>query len=61
MVSVQHILFNYGVRHMVEDHSDYERGNPQPPLHGLIYCSTKCYGQSLLLFQYHGNVMGVLL
>ena len=36
MVSVQHILFNYGVRHMVEDNSDYERGNLQPPLHGLI-------------------------
>ena len=25
----------YGVRHMVKDHSDSERGNPLPPLHGL--------------------------
>ena len=26
----------YGVRHMVKDHSDSERGNPLPP-HGLIF------------------------
>ena len=26
----------YGVRHMVEDHSDSERGNPLPP-HGLLF------------------------
>ena len=25
----------YGVRHMVKDHSDSERGIPQPP-HGLL-------------------------
>ena len=25
----------YGVRHMVKDHSDSERGNPLPP-HGLL-------------------------
>ena len=25
----------YGVRHMVKNHSDYERGNPLPP-HGLL-------------------------
>ena len=25
----------YGVRHMVKDHSDSKRGNPQPP-HGLL-------------------------
>ena len=41
-----HILFNdaintfylrlYGVRHMVYDHSDSERGNPLPP-HGLVF------------------------
>ena len=26
----------YGVRHMVMDHSDSERGNPLPP-HGLLF------------------------
>ena len=26
----------YGVRHMVNDHSDSERGNPLPP-HGLLF------------------------
>ena len=26
----------YGVRHMVKDHSDSERGNPMP-LHGLLF------------------------
>ena len=26
----------YGVRHMVKDHSDCERGNPLPP-HGLLF------------------------
>ena len=26
----------YGVRHMVTDHSDSERGNPLPP-HGLLF------------------------
>ena len=26
----------YGVRHMVKDHSDSERGNPMPP-HGLLF------------------------
>ena len=26
----------YGVGHMVEDHSDSERGNPLPP-HGLLF------------------------
>ena len=28
-------LLVYGVRHMVKDHSDSERGNPLP-LHGLL-------------------------
>ena len=28
----------YGVRHMVKDHSDSERGNPLPP-HGLLFSS----------------------
>ena len=26
----------YGVRYMVKDHSDFERGNPLPP-HGLLF------------------------
>ena len=26
----------YGVRHIVKDHSDKEKGNPLPPLHGLL-------------------------
>ena len=30
----------YGVRHMVKDHSDIERGNPLPP-HGLLPISSK--------------------
>ena len=28
-------LWLYGVRHMVNDHTDSERGNPLPP-HGLL-------------------------
>ena len=27
----------YGIRHMVEDHSDSERGNLLPPLYGLFF------------------------
>ena len=30
-------LWLYGVGHMVKDHSDSERGNPLPPLHGLCF------------------------
>ena len=30
-------LWLYGVRHMVKDYSDSERGNPLPPLHGLLF------------------------
>ena len=30
----------YGIRHMVKDHSDSERGNPLPP-HGLFLISSK--------------------
>ena len=30
-------LWLYGVRHMVKDHSDSERGNPQPPLQGILF------------------------
>ena len=26
----------YDVRHMVKDHSDSKKGNPQPPLNGLL-------------------------
>ena len=29
-------LWLYGVRHMVKDHSDSEKGNPLPP-HGLLF------------------------
>ena len=29
----------YGVRHMVKDHSDSEKGNPLPP-HGLLFPSS---------------------
>ena len=34
--STHFILQLYGVRHMVEDHSDSERGNPLPP-HRLLF------------------------
>ena len=27
----------YGIRHMVKDHSDSERGNSLPPLNGLLF------------------------
>ena len=27
----------YGVRHMVKDHSDSEKGNPLPPARVLLY------------------------
>ena len=27
----------YGVRNMVKDQSDSERGKPQPPLYGLLF------------------------
>ena len=30
------VLWLYGVRHMVKNHSDSERGNPLPP-HGLLF------------------------
>ena len=43
----ENVLFNdalntfiirlYGVRHMVKDHSDSERGNLLPPHHGLLF------------------------
>ena len=46
MVEEGNVLFNdalntfylrlYGVGHVVEDHSDGERGNPLPP-HGLLF------------------------
>ena len=40
-------LWLYGIRHMVKDHSDRERGNLLPPLHGLLFlinnnCSFIC-------------------
>ena len=30
-------LRSYGVKHMVKGHSESERGNPLPPLHGLLF------------------------
>ena len=33
----------YGVRHMVKDHTDIERGNPLPPHRLLLPISSKCY------------------
>ena len=46
LLNRRNVLFNdplntfylrlYGVRHMVKDHSDSERGNPLPP-HGLLF------------------------
>ena len=36
MHSTHFILWLYGIRHMVKDHSDSERGNPLPP-HGLLF------------------------
>ena len=33
----------YGVRHMVEDHSDSKRGNPLPPHRLLFPISSKWY------------------
>ena len=30
-------LWLHGVGHMVKDHSDSKRGNPLPPLHGLLF------------------------
>ena len=35
--STHFYLVIYGVRHMVNDHSDSERGNPLPLLHGLLF------------------------
>ena len=34
--STHFLLRLYGVRHMIKDHSDRERGNPLPP-HGLLF------------------------
>ena len=32
----------YGVRHMVKDHSDSEKGNPLPPHRLLLSINSKC-------------------
>ena len=41
-------LLLYGVRHMVKDHSDSERGHPLPP-HGLLFpikeCNVMCWNE----------------
>ena len=34
-------LWLYGVRHMVKDHSDSEKGNPQPPHRLLLSINSK--------------------
>ena len=34
-------LWLYGIKHMVKDHSDSERGNPLPPLHRLLFSIKK--------------------
>ena len=36
--STQFYLRLYGVRHMVKDHSDSEKGNPLPPHRLLLVC-----------------------
>ena len=42
--STHFILRLYGVGHMVKVHSDSERGNPLPPLHGPLFpISSKYY------------------
>ena len=35
-------LWLYGVRHMVKDHSDSEKGNPLPPHRLLLSINSKC-------------------
>ena len=37
-----------GVGHMVNDYSDSERGNPLPPLHGLLFLITSKHGRLLV-------------
>ena len=32
-----HFIYGYMVSDMVKDDSDSERGNPLPPLHGLLF------------------------
>ena len=36
-------LLLYGVRHMVKDHSDSEKGNPLPPHRLLLSINSKSY------------------
>ena len=40
--STHFILRLYGVRHMVKDHSDSEKGNPLPPHRLLFPINSKC-------------------
>ena len=48
MQSTYFVLCLYGIKLMVKDHSDSERGNPSPPLQGLFFlvssslCYTRC-------------------
>ena len=39
--STHFILRLFGVRHMIKDHSDSERRNPLPSLHGIFPISSK--------------------
>ena len=42
--SLHFYLWLYGVGHIVNDHSDNDRGNPLPPLHELLFpISRVCY------------------
>ena len=51
----------YGIRHMVKDHSDSERGNPLPP-HGLLF-PINCKGSFICTISqrqdstYHGPLL----
>ena len=60
----ENVLFNevlntfylrlYGVKHVVNDHSDSERGNPLPP-HGLLFpISSKSSFICIITQTYHG-------
>ena len=44
----------YGVRHMVKDHSDSERGNLLPP-HGLLFPISSMMMQIAVVIYLHGN------
>ena len=42
-----HFIYGYmALGHMVKDYSDSERGNPLPPLHGLLFPRVLLYASS---------------